>query len=606
MPDRIRLLSKDVIGRIAAGEVVDRPASAVKELLENAIDAGARNIKLIVKDAGRTLIQVVDDGCGMSDSDARVCFERHATSKIHQADDLFALSTMGFRGEALASIASIAQVEMRTRQKENELGTVIVIEGSHIKSQQPCATPAGTSIAVKNLFFNVPARRNFLKRDSVELGHIEEVFRRITLAHCDVAFTFYSNDRPLYELPSDKMLARVASLFGAIYKERLYHIEEESDIVTLNGYVGKAECARRNRGEQYLFVNGRYIRHPMLGNAIEKAYADLIPERHYPSYFVMMTVDPTRIDVNIHPTKTEVRFMDEQAIYAILRSATKKALGQYSLDNRIDFNPMQELDFSSAPKGYIPTQPQVHYDPHYNPFRQERGDARSQGWEHFFDSSTPDATTGVGTPADTAGRHETYADTIAFSQPTEADSPRACLQLLRRWIVSDMPTGLLLVDQQRAHERVLYERLQEKTRQVAPQQLIFPLNCSFQPADGETFVELLPELREQGFEIAPLGRNSFVVTAVPDASCENNIQQLFDEMIANYKSAMMQPLDRQGNVMLKSLARRMAIKSGTPMSQQEMQQLLADLFHCHVPQLSPSGEVCMALLGEEELKGRLR
>ena len=605
MSDIINILPDSVANQIAAGEVVDRPASAVKELLENALDAGARNIQLIVKDAGRTLIQVVDDGCGMSDSDARLCCERHATSKIHQAGDLVNLHTMGFRGEALASIASIAQVELRTRKPENELGTVVVIEGSHIESQQPCSTAVGTSIAVKNLFFNVPARRNFLKRDSVELGHIEETFKRIALAHCDIAFSLHSNGRPLYELQPGNLAQRITHLFGNNYKERLYAIEEQCDIVSLHGYVGKADYARRTRGDQYLFVNGRYIKHPYLGAAIEKSYTDLIPADHHPAYFVMLNVDPSRLDVNIHPTKTEVRFIDESAIFAILRSAVKKALGQFSLDNQIEFNPCTEIDFTPAPKDYTPPTPQVHYDPTYNPFNSHKFTTDRQQWENFFETGKTsthaeksDFSIGDTTPATTRQAEETL---FPLSDAVSND-PMACLQVQRRWIVSSLPSGILIVDQQRAHERILFERLCAHSTPINAQQLIFPINCSFQPSDAETLAELLPLLREEGFDLQPLGGNNFVAVAVPDASCEENLQQLLDEMIADFKASLLQANENsRQQVLYRSLARRMAVKSGSALTQEEMQQIIADLFRCQVPTASPSGKKTLTIIPPEKM-----
>ena len=397
MADIINILPDSVANQIAAGEVVDRPASAVKELLENALDAGATRIQLIVKDAGRTLIQVVDNGCGMSESDARLCFERHATSKIHKADDLFAIHTMGFRGEALASIAAIAQVELKTRPHDKELGTQIILEGSRILEQTQCTCPTGTSIAVKNLFFNIPARRNFLKRDSVELGHIEEIFRRVALVNHHVDYSFHSNGRLLYDLHAGNFIERISQMFSGNIRERLYPVNEETPIAKIHGYVSKPEYARKTRGEQYLFVNNRFIKHPALSAAVERAYTDLIPNRYYPSYFLHIDIDPSRIDINIHPTKTEVKFIDEQHLFAILRAATKKALGQFGLATELEFNPPPDFDFSPVPQGYVPIQPKVHFNPDYNPFSSEtgtrtatkaRGESVSDKWRTFFDPST--------------------------------------------------------------------------------------------------------------------------------------------------------------------------------------------------------------------------
>lgn len=606
--DIINILPDSVANQIAAGEVVDRPASAVKELLENALDAGASKIQLIVKDAGRTLIQVIDNGCGMSDSDARLCFERHATSKIHKADDLFAIHTMGFRGEALASIAAIAQVELKTRQHDSELGTQIIIEGCDIKEQNTCSCPAGTSLSVKNLFFNVPARRNFLKKDSVELSHIEEIFKRVALINYTTDYTFHSNGRVLYDLHSGNFAERISQMFGQNYRDRLYPVEESTDIVKIHGYVSKPEFVRKTRGEQYLFVNHRFIKHPALSAAIEKAYTDLIPDRNYPSYFLHLEVDPSRIDINIHPTKTEVKFIDEHALFAILRAATKKALGQFSLAAELEFNPIEEVDFAPAPTGYIPQQPQVSYNPDYNPFKSSGSSSgssysgykpasdkpRSPQWTSFFDLSAADAeaepTPQV--PAQTA---------IESDAPVQTDQPNPCLQVQNRYIVSTMPSGLLVVDQQAAHERVLYERLSNRHHNANAQQLLFPVNCQFSPADADILNELLPDLKVYGFEIGSIGQTTFVVTATPPDVKDGDLQQIFDQMIVEIKGNMINKFADRSQCLCRSLARHTCVKSGTPLQQAEMQQIIADLFCCQMPSMSPSGKKTMVIVQPENL-----
>ena len=587
--DLINILPDSVANQIAAGEVVDRPASAVKELLENAMDAGATQIDLIVKDAGRTLIQVVDNGCGMSDSDARLCFERHATSKIHQADDLFAIHTMGFRGEALASIAAIAQVELRTRQHDNELGTAILIEGSHIVSQQPTACPTGTSMAVKNLFFNVPARRNFLKKDSVELSHIEEVFRRITLIHYDIAFTLNSNGRLLYDLKAGSLLQRISQLFGNPYKERFFAVEEETDIVKIKGFVGKPEYSRKTRGEQYLFVNGRFIKHPALSAAVEKAYADLLPDHSYPSYFIGLQVDPARIDVNIHPTKTEVKFVDDHALFAILRSAVKKALGQFTLATELSFDTPPEFNIPPAPKDYTPSAPRIKYNPDYNPFR-----------------STPSQThlslTPKPKPIETIETIDSIDPIVPIASPKNTAS--SCLQLQGRYIVTPLSSGLAVIDQQRAHERILFDRLSTLNSQLSTlnsQTLLFPVNCQFSPADADLFNELLPDMRSYGFAVEPLSQCTFVVTATPADLKEDDLQGCFDQMLTDYKGATMQRFSNRSQSLCASLARQMAIKPGKTLSQEEMQQLVADLFACPMADTAPSGKKIITIVKPEEL-----
>ena len=606
--DIINILPDSVANQIAAGEVVDRPASAVKELLENALDAGASKIQLIVKDAGRTLIQVIDNGCGMSDSDARLCFERHATSKIHKADDLFAIHTMGFRGEALASIAAIAQVELKTRQHDSELGTQIIIEGCDIKEQNTCSCPAGTSLSVKNLFFNVPARRNFLKKDSVELSHIEEIFKRVALINYTTDYTFHSNGRVLYDLHSGNFAERISQMFGQNYRDRLYPVEESTDIVKIHGYVSKPEFVRKTRGEQYLFVNHRFIKHPALSAAIEKAYTDLIPDRNYPSYFLHLEVDPSRIDINIHPTKTEVKFIDEHALFAILRAATKKALGQFSLAAELEFNPIEEVDFAPAPTGYIPQQPQVSYNPDYNPFKSSGSSSgssysgykppsdkpRSPQWTSFFDLSAADAEAEP-TPQVPA---QTAIESVA---PVQTDQPNPCLQVQNRYIVSTMPSGLLVVDQQAAHERVLYERLSNRHHNANAQQLLFPVNCQFSPADADILNELLPDLKVYGFEIGSIGQTTFVVTATPPDVKDGDLQQIFDQMIVEIKGNMINKFADRSQCLCRSLARHTCVKSGTPLQQAEMQQIIADLFCCQMPSMSPSGKKTMIIVQPENL-----
>lgn len=607
--DIISILPDSVANQIAAGEVVDRPASAVKELLENALDAGATKIQLIVKDAGRTLLQVIDNGCGMSDSDARLCFERHATSKIHKADDLFAIHTMGFRGEALASIAAIAQVELKSKLHDSDLGTCVVIEGSDIREQETCVCPNGTSIAVKNLFFNIPARRNFLKKDSVELSHIEEIFKRVALINYQVDFTFHHNGRLLYDLHAGSMAERVCQIFGNNYREKLYPVDEQTDVVTIHGYIANPKFVRKNRGEQYLFVNHRFIKHPALNAAIEKAYTDIIPDHCYPSYFVHLDVDPSRIDINIHPTKTEVKFVDEHALFAILRATAKKALGQFSLATELEFNPIEEVDFAPAPKGYTPPAPKVHYDPNYNPFESTGsrgtkspsfpnygGNTEGNKWTSFFDLEKEPQQ-----PAPNQTEMELATPVTPAENKTSTPSSNNCLQLNNTHIISTMPSGLLVVDQQAAHERVLYERLIGRASSQSSQQLIFPVNCQFSPADADLFNELIPDLHQQGFEIGHLGQTTFVVTATPADFNDSELQQFFDQMIVDYKGSMLQKFNDRRQCLCRSLARQMAVRAGKTLQQAEMQQIIADLFCCQTPSISPSGKKTMRIIPPDQL-----
>ncbi|MBP5548647.1 MAG: DNA mismatch repair endonuclease MutL [Bacteroidales bacterium] len=587
--DIINILPDSVANQIAAGEVVDRPASAVKELLENALDAGATSIQLIVKDAGRTLIQVIDNGCGMSENDAILCFERHATSKIHKANDLFAIRTMGFRGEALASIAAVAQVELKTRLHDDELGTQIIIEGSEIKEKTQCSCCSGTSISVKNLFYNIPARRNFLKKDSIELSHIEEIFKRVALSNFNVAFTFHHNGRLLYDLKASNFAQRIAGIFGANYNQRLYKIEEDTEPVKIFGYVGKAEYAKRIRGEQYLFVNGRYIKHLGLSAAVEKAYNELIPEHTYPAYFVLINVDPSRLDVNIHPTKTEVRFIDEQVIFAILRAATKKALGQYVLATELDFNPSTEIDFSPAPKNHIPEAPKITYNPSYNPFH-----------------SAPSTSTSASTA------HSRSIEIESFPEPEPIESvpvnSHQELNYLGHYIITTLKSGIAIIDQQRAHERILYERLLSRRESgiTTAQQLLFPINCRFNSSDSELLTELIPDLKQVGIIVSSLGQNNFVVTAAPSDFKESEMQQILEQTINDYKNNMLQKFSDRDKSICLSLARQMAVDADTILKPEEMQSLIADLFSCQAPNISPSGKRTMIILSEQDLAERFK
>ncbi len=594
--DIINILPDSVANQIAAGEVVDRPAGAVKELLENAMDAGATQIDMVLKDAGRTLIQVTDNGCGMSDSDARLCFERHATSKIQRADDLFAIHTMGFRGEALASIAAIAQVELRTRQTGTDIGTQVVIEGAQIVSQEPAACPTGTTMTVKNLFFNVPARRSFLKKDTVELSHIEETFRRITLIHHDIGFSMTHNGKKLYDLTAGSMLQRICGLFGQPMKERLYAVEEETDIVKIRGFASRPEYSRKTRGEQYLFVNGRFIKHPALSSAVEKAYTDLLPEHCYPSYFIGMQVDPSRIDVNIHPSKTEVKFVDDHALFAILRSAVKRAIGQFSLATELSFDTPEEFNIGPAPAGYVPPEPKISYNTGYNPFRA----TGSQTHMRMESPEWPKREERTEQPWLTVEADET--EETPPTPPTPVVQTSACMQLQGRYIATPLSSGLALVDQQRAHERILYDKFMGSQQSaIGSQTLLFPVQCRFSAADAELFNELIPDLKGYGFVIDAMGGCTFVVSATPAGVNESAIQELFDQMLIDHKGASMQKHVSRSQCLCASLARQMAIKPGQQLTQEEMQQLVAELFACPLAEMSPSGKRTITIVKPEEL-----
>lgn len=629
MSDIIQLLPDSIANQIAAGEVVQRPASAVKELLENAIDSGANNIQLIIKDGGRTLIQVIDNGCGMSDTDARLCFERHATSKIRKAEDLFAIRTMGFRGEALASIAAVARVELKTKTFDNELGTCVIIEGSDVKEQQPCQTANGTSISVKDLFFNIPARRNFLKSDSVELGHIEEEFRRVALVNTNIGFTFHNNGKLLYKMEPSALYQRITALFGESYRQRLLPVDESTDIVNIKGYVCKAEYAKKTRGEQYMFVNNRFIKNYYFNNAIDKAYTDMLPEKNYPSYFINLEVDPSRIDINIHPTKTEVKFLDERHIYSLLLASVKKSLGQFTIGHEMEFNPIEGLgEIPVDNTRYIPVEPHIALKDHFNPFEAEKskggtgnsgshnstshGTSRNNDWQRFFEIANESNTSNNNTQnIDIQETNISSPKLFEHHEEEPAPTPTAtaqnAIQVCNRYILCDLNPRILLIDQQRATERILYERFaKNESKAMASQTLIFPLNCSFSPADTEILNEIADELKHFGFEINPLGRNNFVVTAVPADFKDDDAAGSIEQIINDYKGNMLQQSYTRTESVALTLAKRLSTKAGQKLKPEEIKSIITQLFACDIPDHSPAGKRTMAIINENELSDKLK
>ena len=598
MPDIIKLLPDSVANQIAAGEVIQRPASAVKELLENAVDSGADQVQLLVKDAGRTLIQVIDNGCGMSVTDARMSFERHATSKIKDARDLFAIRTLGFRGEALASIAAIAQVEMRSKRKEDELGTQVNIEGSKVTDQAPCTCPDGTNISVKNLFFNVPARRNFLKSNTAELRHITEEFLRVALVNPDIGFSMHANNKLMYQLKQSGLKERIVSIYGNNYKERLLPVEQESSIANIHGYVGKPEFARKTRGEQYFFVNNRFIKHPYLHHSVEQAYQELLPKETHASYFIFIETDPERIDINIHPTKTEVNFQDQQHLYAILKSAVRQALGKFSIVPSIDFDVEKSIEFS-PPDANIPVRnpfEQRHSD--YNPFERpapmnkkpesEREKINKQNWEMLFNRENPEI------PA--AGGAQTRLE-------TEPHDTSAGIFRYGRYIVTSGSAGIMLIDIRRAHERILYDRFLAimDSGMGSSQQELFPQQVSFPLSDAEIIREIKPQLGLIGFAINELGKNTFVVSGIPTGFMNKNIRELLEKILENYKQNMLDlNLDSRINL-ARSMARNMAVKPDKAISNEGMDALISQLFSSSAPETSPSGKAIIRMIGQSEI-----
>lgn len=603
MSNIIKLLPDSVANQIAAGEVIQRPASAVKELLENAVDAGATNITLIVKEAGKTLIQVTDNGSGMSDLDARMCLERHATSKISKADDLFAIKTMGFRGEAIASIAAIAHMEIKTCTNNEEIGTQIIVEGSEVKSQEPCQCPVGTSILVKSLFFNVPARRGFLKSNNVELRHILEEFTRVAIINNNISFSYYSNDKIAFKLIPGSFKARIAGIFGSSYDHKLLSVEQKTEILNITGFIGKPEYAKKTRGEQYFFVNHRFIKHAYLNHAVNNAYTELIPEDSYPTYFINIDIDPTEIDINIHPTKTEVNFQDARYVYAILQAAVKQSIGKHSLTPQIDFNviPDIEIALQTLPEGEI-KQPTIEVDPSFNPFKSTSNDVRqgfnmpskpnTENWEALFSEQNR--------KSDGDSQKPVFESLHDENRTFEVYN---FLQVHNRFIACNINKGLLVIDQQKAHERVIYEdvlnRLKGKSQ--PSQQQLFPQNINLSPADAEIMIELLANLKKLGFLIEELNPTNFVIVGIPVDVGESDSVSIIEKIIENHKKHMTD-LNYDRNISLaKSMAVKLSIKTGTKLEDEEMQEIYDSLFKCDVPAVAPDGKKIFTIISLDKL-----
>ncbi|MFM2230152.1 MAG: mismatch repair protein MutL [Bacteroidota bacterium] len=621
MSSIIQLLPDHVANQIAAGEVVQRPASVVKELLENAVDAKATDIKLIVKDAGKTLVQVIDNGLGMSITDARLCFERHATSKIRQAEDLFALHTKGFRGEALASIAAIAHVEMKTRQEQDELGTHIIIEGSKFVAQEPAVLPKGTSFAIKNLFFNIPARRNFLKSDHVEFRHVLDEFQRVAMAHPGIHFTLIHNGSETFNLPSSNYRQRIVNIFAGKTNEKLVPVEETTEILSIQGFVGKPEFAKKNKGEQFFFVNDRFIRSSYLHHAIMSAFEGLLKEGMQPSYFLYLQVPAHSIDINIHPTKTEIKFDDEQALYAILRSAVKHSLGQFNVAPVLDFERDPNLDTPYEYQTKSAEYPTIEVDRNYNPFADEipvrRETSRTAAGGSNFGGHYPKPTAApsweslyVGLKQDTEAidfsaleiePEDEIAPSLFNSQETESTTQKT-YQLQRKYIVSPIKSGLMLIDQNRAHQRVLYEQyLTNMTvHQAASQQLLFPLQLHFNPVELHVLHEVQDGLQTVGFSFDRWESDHVVVSGIPMNTNETAIAQLLEEVVHAFQEGLTDSYS-QNDTLAKSMARSLAVKNGAYLTDKEMEALVNNLFACKEPNVSPFQKPTFITLSVDEI-----
>lgn len=608
----IQLLPDHVANQIAAGEVVQRPASVVKELLENAVDAKATDIKLIIKEAGKSLVQVIDNGQGMNVTDARLCFERHATSKIRQAEDLFSLHTKGFRGEALASIAAIAHMEMKTRQEQEELGTHIVIEGSRFMSQDVAVLPKGTSFAVKNLFFNIPARRNFLKSETVEFRHIIDEFQRVALAHAQIHFTLYHNGSEMFNLPPSNFRQRIVNVFSGKTNEKLVPVNEETEIVSIQGFVSKPEFAKKNRGEQFFFVNDRFIKSGYLHHAIMAAYEGILKDGCQPSYFLYLQVPPHSIDINIHPTKTEIKFDDEHALYAILRSAVKHSLGQFNVAPVLDFDRDANLDTPYHYQNKEAAMPTIQVDGNFNPFSDDKVNrhftsnsyqrkTEAAGWESLYVGLETDTETLIN-PAEIEFESEEVTASLFDDHDLEPQVSRT-YQIHRKYIVSPIKSGMVIVDQQRAHQRVLYEQFLTNmtVHQASSQQLLFPLNLYFSNSEMELIDELKLSLANTGFVFEQTTSEHVVISGLPVNVSESEVSIVLEQLLSDLQDGIPESSFSQNDSIAKSMAKSLAVKTGVYLTEKEQENLVNGLFACKEPNVSPFQKPTFITMRVEDL-----
>ncbi len=601
MPDIIQLLPDSIANQIAAGEVVQRPASAVKELIENSVDAGAKNIKVIVKEAGKTLLQIIDDGAGMSQTDARMSLERHATSKIRTADDLFTLRTMGFRGEALASIAAVSQMEMKTRLAHQDLGTLLVVDASEVKKQEPVACDQGTSISVRNLFYNIPARRNFLKSNPVELRHVMEEFQRLALAHPDIAFSFIQGDEPIYDLYPGKLSQRIVALFGKPYQEQLAGCQEETTMVRVTGYVGRPESAKKTRGEQFLYVNQRFIRSNYLHHAVMSAFEGLLQDNSYPFYVLFIEIDPKHIDVNVHPTKTEIKFDDERAVYAVVRSAVKQALGAHNLTPAIDFQADVNI-INKLTSAQTLTREQYYEEQFGNSLQR----SNLQHWEKLFEDETESR---LFSPSEQKEKVTLRFESAINREESTVPTPdeRTAFQLHQKYIVRAVKNGLMIIDQQAAHERVLFEKftLHLKGTPGGSQQSLFPQTVSFSAADFALVMEIEQEIKTLGFRFEVFGKNTLMVSGIPSET-PGNEKSLFEGLIEQFKKNQDELAIPVRENLARSLAKRGAIKSGQKLAREEIEALVSGLFACPNPNFSPEGDTTFFIFDTSKIESHFR
>ncbi len=620
MPDVIQLLSDHIANQIAAGEVIQRPASAVKELMENALDAGASEIQLVIKDAGKELIQVTDNGKGMSPTDARMSFERHATSKIKSIEDLFTIRTMGFRGEALASIAAVTQVELKTRQPSSDAGTRIIIEGTDVKLQEPCAVNPGTTIMVKNLFFNVPARRHFLKSATTELRHILDEFTRVALANPAVGFRFWNNNVEQYHMEPGNLKERIVALLGNAYAKNLVPVEEKTDLLNIYGFIGKPEAATRTRGMQFFFINGRFIRNSYLNHAVTQAYDSLIENGSFPFYVLFLEIDPSRVDVNVHPTKQEVKFEDDRLMYTYLNAAVKHSLARYNIAPSLDFTlnaDIQQLSSVQQPatqrqreeteKGYL-----------YNTFTDkgqahfiERKDSLKQWKELYEIAQTPAATQYSGDSIQSAvGISYSDANTQgSLLSPGTAESKGSNNMMVVNgtMLATTVKSGMMLIHILRAQERIWYERLlaEWNSQDTPSQQVLFPMSYEATPQDALLLTEVLADLARIGFDIAPFGQNTFVVQGIPAGLSSGEEKYVLDEVIEHLKHESPDAVNKRTDMLLAHMARRLSRNKHAIMQPEGQQALIDELFACTQPEYTPDGKKVFVMIKKDDLEGML-
>jgi DNA mismatch repair protein MutL len=594
LPDIIHLLPDNLANQIAAGEVIQRPASAVKELLENAVDAGATEVRLFIQEAGKSLIQVVDNGSGMSETDARIAFERHATSKIRNIDDLFHIRTMGFRGEALASIAAVAQVELKTRRAEDETGTFIAIENSRVTRQEPVAAPTGTSIAMKNLFFNVPARRNFLKSNAAEMRHIVDEFIRVALAYPSIFFSLNGNGQELMHLDKGSLKQRIVQILGNSHASKLVSVQENTDYLNIYGFVGKPETAKKTRGDQYLFVNNRFIRSAYLNHAVMNAYREMIPAESFPLYVMFIDLDPTQVDVNVHPTKQEIKFEDEKIVYAFVQAAVKHSLAQFSITPTLDFDldpSIQRLDAVSKPvsaekKAAMASSSlyQTFTQKNQAHFIEPTNKSELRHWKDFYEAP------GGGTPTQpSAAGNEQQPPPPVKIQPIE-NAPLQ--QLLNTYIVTPTNRSFILVHQQAAHERILYERYAAAAagKTIPSQKSLFPVTLALSAPDAIMLSELLPDLLLLGYTIEPFGKDSFIVQGTPADTGQGEERSVLENLLEQYKHFTSEIRFSKREKLIRTMARQQAIRPGNVLGEKEMRTLVDSLFACLQPNITPGGD----------------